>query len=266
MTNHYSTLGVPQGATQDEIKRAYRKLAAQHHPDRGGSKEMFQTIQAAYGILGDEQKRQQYDLPQSHGFHFEFGGAPGFDFENIFSMFGQRFQQGQPGQSHQHRPTQTRMSLWVRLEDVASGGKRTVSVGTQHGAMNIEIEIPFGINDGDNVQYAKLGPNGTDLIVNYRIHPNPKWQRNGLNLTTEHAISIWDCLIGGATMVTDIVGNQLTLTIPPLTQPGSLLRLKGRGLTARQGQPGDLLVRINARMPNSIDPELINMIKNLQQK
>lgn len=260
MTDHYSTLGVPRGASPDEIKRAYRKLAGQHHPDKGGDKETFQRVQQAYETLSDPGKRQQYDNPQPQGFHFEFGQG-GFDFDNIFSMFGQRFHPH--AQQRQH---QTRMSLWVKLEDVAVGGKRPVTIGTQHGAQTIEIEIPYGINDGDNVQYAKIGPGGTDLIVNFRIHPNPKWQRNGLHLTVDHNISVWDCLIGGETTVTDILGNQLTLTIPPLTQPNSLLRLKGRGLQARQGQPGDLLVRINVRMPNSIDPKLADLIKELYKK
>lgn len=262
MTDHYSTLGVPRGASSEDIKAAYRKLAMKHHPDRGGDPATFQTIQAAYSILGDEGKRAQYDNPQAQGFHFDFNPG-GFDFDSIFSMFGQRFQQGHP---HQHRQTQTRMSLWVKLEDIATGGKRPVTIGTQHGAQTIEIEIPHGINDGDNVQYAKLGPGGTDLIVNFRIHPNPKWQRNGLHLTVDHHISVWDCLIGGETTVVDILGDQLSLSIPPLTQPGSLLRLKGRGLRARQGQPGDLLVRINARMPNSIDPKLADLIKEIHKK
>ena len=270
MTDHYATLGVQRGATPDEIKKAYRKLAGQHHPDKGGDKAAFQAIQAAYGVLGDDQKRAQYDNPMSQGFNFEFNGAPGggFDFENIFNIFGARFQHGHnagPG-AGQQRPQQTRMSLWVQLEDVAAGGKRPVTIGTQHGAMTIEIEIPLGINDGDNVQYARIGPNGTDLIVNYRIHPNPKWQRNGLNLTVDQQVTIWDCIVGGETTLTDILGVQLTLNIPPLTQPNSILRLKGRGLSARQGPPGDLLVRINARIPNQIDPKLTTLIKEIHKK
>jgi curved DNA-binding protein len=132
--------------------------------------------------------------------------------------------------------------------------------------MTIEIEIPLGINDGDNVQYSGIGPGGTDLIVNFRIHPNPRWQRNGLHLSTEHQVSIWDCIVGGETTVSDILGNQLTLTIPPGTNPGSTLRLKGRGLTAKNNHPGDLLVRIISRIPADIPAELIEQIKLVQKK
>jgi curved DNA-binding protein len=267
--DYYQTLGVQRGATPDEIKKAYRKLAGQHHPDKeGGDKLKFQEIQKAYEVLGDDAKRGQYDNPHQGGFHFEFNGAPGggFDFNNIFSMFGQQFAHGGPQPGRGPRQQFTRMSLWVTLQDVAAGGKRAVNVGTQHGASTIEIEIPLGINDGDNVQYAGIGPGGTDLIVNFRIHNNPKWQRNGLNLTTDHQVSIWDCLVGGETEIKDILNNPISITIPPCSQPGGLLRLKGRGLTARNGTSGDLLVRIQARMPSSIDTELAELIKQQQKK
>jgi DnaJ-class molecular chaperone len=260
MTDHYQTLNVARGASQEEIKKAYRKLAGQHHPDKeGGDKIKFQEIQKAYEILSDEQKRTQYDNP-GHNMHFEFGSPGGFDFSSIFNMFGQQVHQ------QQHRQSHTRMSLWVTLQDVAQGGKRPVTVGTSHGTMNMEIEIPLGIEDGDNVQYPKIGPGGTDLIVNFRIHPNPKWARTGLHLTTEHVISVWDCMVGGPTEIRDILGNQISLTIPALTQPNSLLRLKGRGLASRQGSTGDLLVRIQAKMPSNISAELSELIKQEQKK
>lgn len=265
MSDHYQTLGVPRNASADEIKKAYRKLASTHHPDKGGDKATFQRIQSAYAVLSDDQQRAQYDRPQPHGFHFEFGGGDGsFDFQNIFNMFGQQF--GRHPHHQQQRPHHTRMSLWVTLQDVAQGGTRPVAIGTQHSTMTVDIEIPQGIEDGDNVQYPKIGPNGTDLIVNFRIHPNPRWQRNGLHLITEHQVSIWDCIVGGETTITDILGNQLTLTIPPGTNPGSMLRLKARGLPSRNHPPGDLLVRIISRIPSNIDPELIEHIKSVQKK
>ena len=266
--DHYSTLGVNKDASPDDIKRAYRKLASQHHPDKGGDKATFQKVQQAYETLSDPGRRQQYDNPQPQGFHFEFGPGGGFDFHNIFDMFGARFNHGHNPfqQQQQQRQQQTRMSLWVRLEDVAQGGRRPVAVGTQHGTQTVDIDIPFGINDGDHVQYAGLGPNKTDLIIQFRIHPNPKWQRNGLHLTVDHQVSVYDCLIGGETTLSDIQGNQLTLSIPPLTQSNSLLRLKGRGLPGRQQPPGDLLVRIQARMPRHVDPKLAEMIREFRDK
>lgn len=261
MSDHYQTLGVKRDASPDEIKKAYRKLASQHHPDKGGDKHKFQEIEQAYRTLSDPQLRAQHDNPQPQGFNFEFNGPGGFDFNNIFNMFGAQFQQ-----HHQPRQTHTRMSLWITLQDVAQGGKRPVTIGTQQGSMTIEIEIPLGINDGDNIQYPGIGPGNTDLIVNFRIHQHPKWHRNNLTLTTDHQIPVWDCLVGGETEIKDILGNQLSLTIPPLTQPGSLLRLKGRGLANRQGMNGDLLVRIHAKMPSKLSDELANLIKEERKK
>ena len=116
------------------------------------------------------------------------------------------------------------------------------------------------------MQYVGIGPGKTDLVVNYRIHPNPKWQRNGLNLATDITVSVWDCIIGGEVEVNDIVGNKIMLAIPAYSQPSSLLRLKGRGLKNRDGQLGDLLVRLQARVPNHIPAELIEQIKKLQEK
>ena len=245
MTNHYQTLGVERTASAEDIKRAYRKLAGQHHPDRGGDTAKFQTIQAAYDVLGDPGKRQQYDNPAP-----QFSGGAPFDFDNIFNMFGARFQQ--PGQPQQ----QVRMSLWITLADVAQGGRRTVSLGN----MTVEIEIPLGINDGDNVQYANLGPGGTNLIVNYRIHPHPRWQRQALNLTQDETVLVWDLILGGELPVRDIQGNTLNMMVPAGTQPGTMLRLKGRGLRNRQGDVGDLFVRVQARLPDNIPQELRDQI------
>jgi curved DNA-binding protein len=245
--DHYSTLGVERTASAEEIKRAYRRLASQHHPDRGGDTARFQEIQVAYDVLGDDQKRQQYDNPVP-----QFNGMPGgFDFNNIFNMFGTKFQH-----PAQHQQQHVRMSLWITLADVAQGGRRTVSLGPT----TVEIEIPLGINDGDNVQYANIGPGGANLVVNYRIHPHPKWQRQGLNLTQDESISIWDLILGGDIKITDILGNTLSMSIPPRTQPGTQLRLKARGLRDRQGSVGDLFVRIQARLPDSIEPELLAQI------
>lgn len=264
MRNPYQTLGVNRDATADEIKRAYRKLASQHHPDKGGDKTRFQDIQAAYDTLSDANKRAAYDNPGFGGMNPGFGfrdDAP-FDFQTIFDIFGTRFQSG----PQQRRQQQARMSLWITLRDVAEGGMRTISVGTQSGTQAVEIEIPPGINDGDSVQYPGAGPiAGMDLIITYRVHPDAKFARQGLSLYLEHTVDVWDLITGGNTLVRDILGNSLDLTIPPRTQPGTTVRLRGRGLRGRNKDFGDLLVKLQARIPDHIDPELLAMIEKTRQ-
>lgn len=259
MQDHYKILGVDRNASPDAIKKAYRKLASLYHPDKeGGSKTKFQEVEAAYRTLSDPNLRAQYDNPSPfgpqgfQGFHQH--NSP-FDLDGIFSMFGARFHnQGfQPRQRAQ-------MQLWVTLQDIAEGGSRTISVGTQHGAHAVEIDIPRGIEDGDSVQYPGVGPGGIDLIITFRIHPNPKFQRYGQNLIVEQSVSIWDLILGCEIDITDILNNKLRLNIEPGTQPGSMLRLRGRGLTGR-GPDGDLLVKIQAEIPKIIHPEILDAIE-----
>jgi len=260
MQNPYQTLGVNRDATNEDIKRAYRKLASQHHPDRGGDTRTFQDIQAAYDTLSDANKRAAYDNPGFGGFNQGFGfraDAP-FDFQTIFDIFGTRFQQA----GNQQRRQQARMSLWITLRDVAEGGTRTISVGTQQGTTAVEIEIPPGINDGDTVQYPGAGPiAGMDLVITYRIHPDARFGRQGLNLFTEHTVDIWQLIVGGNTIIKDVLGNVLDMTIPPRTQPGTTVRLRSRGLKGKGNESGDLLVKLQARIPDNIDPELLQLIE-----
>jgi curved DNA-binding protein len=258
MQDLYSVLGVSRSATPDEIKRAYRKLASQHHPDKGGDTQRFQQIQSAYDVLGDPNKRSQYDNPQPQGFgpHGGFGpqgfGPAGFNFDNIFDMFGARFH---------HRPQQARMTLWIKLEDVATGGRKNVGISTSHGNQTIEIEIPRGLDDGSNVQYPGLAPGNMDLIVQYRIHPHAVWQRDNANLLTERAISVWDLVLGGEISVDTIYGNTVNLKIPPRTQPGTMLRMRGMGLPLPRNNNGDAFVKVQARLPEHISEELIAHIQ-----
>ena len=253
MTDHYATLGVPRTATADEIKRAFRKLASQHHPDKGGDTAKFQAIQSAYDTLGDAAKRAAYDnpAPQFSGFP---GGAQFNSMHDIFSMFGQGF----PGQQ---RRNHVRMSLWVTLRDVASGGRRPVSISTGQGQSTVEIEIPLGLNDGDSIQYSGLAPGGQDLVITFRIQPDSVWQRSALNLATEQTVSIWDLILGGDLVVRSITGESLTVTIPVNTQPGTVLRLRSQGLRDQQGRRGDIHVKLAARIPQPVPPELIAAIQ-----
>ena len=261
MSDHYATLGVARTATPDEIKRAFRKLASQHHPDKGGNTQKFQEIQAAYDTLGDAAKRAAYDNPQP-----QFAGMPGgahFNMNDIFSsMFGG---QSPFGQQPRRQQSHTRMTLWIRMTDVAQGGTRPVAVGTPHGQSTIEVEIPLGINDGDNVQYQGLAPGGGDLVIQFRVHPDPIWQRNGLDLVTDVTADIWSMILGSDITVRTLTGSALTTSMPPHTQPKTLIRLRGHGLRDRSGNTGDLMIRVVPTIPKTIRPELIEAIEKYRE-
>jgi curved DNA-binding protein len=262
MTDYYAALGVPKTATADEIKLAFRRLAGTHHPDKGGDTKKFQAIQQAYATLGDEQKRAEYDNPRPQFSGFQgFGG--GVNINDIFNMFGQG---GGFAQQQQHpRRAHVRMTLWITLLDVATGGKRTVSLGTQAGVSAVEIDIPLGINDGDNVQYQGIGPGGSDLVVQFRVSPDQKWTRQDLNLTMEIKMDIWNLILGGELAIDTITGRTLSTQVPARTQPGTVLRLKEQGLRDRHGRVGDIMVRVQAQIPENIPSEIIDAIQKHQE-
>ena len=258
MKDYYKILGIDKKSSSEDIKRAYRKLASLHHPDKGGDTAQFQEIQEAYATLSDINKRQQYDNPKPQ---FNFAGdGPGFNFEEIFNIFGADLR----GQ----RNTSSRLSLWISLVDVMTGGTRNLSIQTNKGASNISINIPKGINDGDNVRYPGLAPDGQDLIINYRIKPDPKWRYEGLNLISESTVDIWDLILGSDLSVTDVVGNTYSISIPPETQPDAILRVKGHGLPARSlpgdrayAPAGDLLIKLHTRITSPVHPDIIEAIR-----
>ena len=264
MKDYYKTLGVDRTATPDQIKQAYRRMASQHHPDKGGDTAQFQEIQQAYATLTDEAKRSMNDRggnPNNTQFH----SGSGFDFDAIFNIFGADLR----GQ----RRSAPRMELWIALEDVATGGSRTVSIQINGTVSNVEINIPPGIQNNDTVRYPGLAPGGQDLIIVYRVKPHVIWQTDGINVVTEHVLDIWDLILGSSITVQDLNGNQLVLTIPPETQPDAMLRARGRGLPARQlsgdrisTHRGDLLIRIRAKIFTPVHPEILDAIRKSREQ
>lgn len=255
MRDPYQTLGVDRGASAEDVKRAYRRLAAQHHPDRGGDTARFQEIQQAYDAITNPRPEAQQPPPGASPFGPGFGF--GFQFDDFFNMFQQ--------QAHQRR-NHVKLSLWVDLRDVAQGSRRTVSIGTHMGVGSADIDIPQGINDGDHVQYAGLGPGGMDLVVEFRIKKDAVWDRQDLHLMADRHVVIWDLIQGAQITVTDILGQQLDAQIPPMTQPGTCLRLRGRGLRDRSGNQGDALIRLHAQLPATVAPEILAAIAQHRNK
>jgi curved DNA-binding protein len=254
--DYYSKLGVDRNASADDIKQAYRRMAREHHPDRGGNTAQFQEIQQAYETLSNPQKRAEYDRPQSQFGGFQNFGGGGFDFNDIFGMFNQGF-----GAQARQRAGHVRLSLWISLHDVAVGGVRTVNLGTASGTSTVAIDIPLGINDGDHVQYAGIGPGGSDIVVQFRVHPHQQWERHGLNLIIDQKVPVWDLILGNKIKLVSITNNELEATIPGGTQPGTLLRLRGQGLRDRNGNQGDVFVRLATYLPTRIAPEIVDAIR-----
>lgn len=252
--DHYQTLGVSRSASAEEIKQAYRRQAARHHPDRGGNTADFQKIEEAYRILSDPASRAQYDnpSPQFENFHGFQGG--GFDFDSIFNMFGARF--------HQQTRPQARIQVELTLQDILKTTTKILQVNTPQGSQTIEITVPAGLEDGDTMQYAGVAPGGLDLVVIFRIRPDARYVRKGNNLITQVNVTFWELIAGTQIPIQTITGERLDVDLPSMTRPEQQLRLRGKGLPDRNGTLGDLIIRFNAILPESVPVELMNQIRD----
>lgn len=258
--DHYQTLGVAKNATPDDIKKAYRRLASIHHPDKGGDTAMFQKVEEAYRVLSDPEKKQQYDNPQPQGFTGGFPGgfhfnAQGFDINDLMSqMFGMHT--GHQAR-HPQRPTY-RTALSVTLEQVLEGPELTIQLQTQTGTQLIKIQVPKGVENGSQLRYDNLIPNSL-LIVEFRVQQHLKFERRGFDLFSTIEVSVLDLIVGTTVEFTTLSGKTLAVTIPPKTQPNSMLRVGGEGLP-RQHTKGDQILLIKAFVPDIIDSTITDSI------
>jgi len=265
--DHYNTLGVPRDADHDTIKKAYRKLAMEHHPDRGGDVSKFQEITNAYETLSDPDKRFQYDNPQARqhnafngmpgGFNFNFNG---FDLNDLFNQaFGQR-----GGPQQQMRPNY-RTRVTVSLVDVFNGAEQVLQLGTPQGTKVINIKIPMGIHTGSTIRYDNILDDGS-LIIEFVILPDLRFERQGDDLYANFPISVLDLIVGTKTEFTTIDGKKLEVNIPPNTQPNHQVRLGGYGMTRSDGSRGSQILMLKPFIHANIDNEVIEAIKRTQTK
>lgn len=264
--DYYKRLGVDRSASQDEIKKAFRKLAMKHHPDRGGDEAKFKEIQAAYDTLSDPQKKAEYDNPQPQ--FRGFSGDPNDMFGTIFgggSPFGFGFQQ-------QSRNANIAANVSITLEEVLTGKTVDAEISFRNGQRKlVSINIPQGIDDGVQIRYPGMGdqsiaklPAG-DLIVTVRVYPHESWTRDGVHLIQEKEISVWDALLGTNINFETLDGRTLNLTIPPGTQPGTTFNCKGEGLPHhRSGYKGSALIKIKVAIPKNLSDSEKNIIKGLK--
>lgn len=266
--DHYQTLGVAKSATPDEIKKAYRKLASQHHPDKGGDTAMFQKVEEAYRILSDPKKRQEYDNPRPMQWE-DFGQPGGFGFNingvDFGDLFGQMFNQGVHRPQHSRNPV-FRTAINVSLIDAYKGSSHQLKLQTQNGPKFIDLEVPKGIKNGDQIRYDNILDNAT-LIVEYRILPDLKFERRGSDLYANHSISVLDLIVGASFNFTTISGKILEVTVKPKTQPHMQLKIKGEGMPVHGSSLyGDQIILLNPYIPDNIDASITESILQSKNK
>jgi len=285
MANAYETLGVPKGASDDDIKRAYRKMAAQHHPDKqGGDTAKFQEIQSAYETLTDPQKRAQHDNPNPfHGFqqggpqgsHFEFQFGGGAGPEDIFAQF---FNQGggfghNPFQRH-HQPRRNkdlRVQMSISLASTLDAQKKTISIQTTKGdRYSVDVEIPRGINNGTTIKYTQMGDNmfdtltRGDLYVIINVENDNRFELHGINLVSNLEIDSIDAMLGTEKSVIGIDGREYMIKIPQGCQYNTKFGLQGQGLyQMNSNHRGDLIVNVIVKTP-SLSEQQLNILRNIK--
>lgn len=256
--DYYTILGVERSATQDEIKRAYRKLAAQHHPDKGGDTAKFQEVQAAYETLSDPNLRQQYDMrgknPTFEGFN-PFANAGNSSFEDFFAQFGF---------GRQTRRQAYSAVVFITLEQIANGSSENLQLNFPQGQKTFKIDIPRGVEDGQQIRYDNLLPDSS-LIIQYRVKQHPVFTKRGPDLYMSKQVNVFDMIIGTVIIVNDIYEKELEVSIPANTKNGAMIRLSGRGLPTNSGR-GDQYILIQAEIPDIISDNLLSAIANEQKR
>ena len=274
----YETLGVSRTATADEVKKAYRKLAAKHHPDRNpGDKDAegkFKEVSAAYEVLSDATKRERYDQyghagtsgpgggPGGRGFPGGgFGGGPQMDpemaeelFRNVFGGgassgggFGDIFGGGRGPKKRKHAPPpDIETEVTVPFHVACNGGSVSINVGGR----GIEVKVPAGIEEGKRLRVPAAATGSSDVLLKVRVAPHPYFKRDGNDLLLEVPISVFEATLGGKVDVPTLAGESLTVRVPPGTSSGARIRLRGKGVVG-----GDQYLTIKIVPPANLDDE-----------
>lgn len=252
---YYSILGLQKTASPDEIKKAYRKLASQHHPDKGGDTVQFQKIQEAYATLSDAEKRQAYDTPQpqfsSH--NFGFSQENGINLNDLFhNVFGKR--------SPQDFRQLFRSTVSITLQEAYEGVTRTVRMMTNNGLQELTMQVPRGIDENQQLKFENIIPNAV-LVMNFRIMPDLKYDRKGDNLYSTQRVSVLDLIAGGSFVFDTINQKQVEVQIKSGTQPNIQLKLPGFGMPVHGTNGyGDQIILLNPYIPDNMSPQIIEAI------
>jgi curved DNA-binding protein len=282
--DYYNTLGVDKAASQADIKKAYRKLVRQYHPDVSKHKDAdakTKELNEAYDVLGDAEKRAAYDElgraprggpgggfqpPPDWGTQFDFSGADGNDFFNdLFAHVGRRSRGGGGGAGagggFRMPGEDTHAAISIDLRDAYQGGSRTISLRVpqqnDHGGVTMQektlsVNIPKGVTPGQQLRLSGQGQPGFgggangDLYLEIQFNPDARYRIEGTNVYENVPVAPWEAALGASIPVQTPSGT-VEVTVPPGSQSGRKLRLKGRGIPA--AQPGDLYLILEVVLP-----------------
>jgi curved DNA-binding protein len=294
--DYYKVLGVDRGASADEIKKAYRKLARQYHPDinpgNQDAEARFKAINEAYEVLSDKEKREKYDRfgrdwqryqQGSGGVDWGGAGSPfgaggGGDFSDFFeTLFGGARARGtggaggasgfrMDGQDVEHQ-------VEVTLDESFTGTERTIQFHGSNGQpRSITVKIPPGVDNGSRVRVAGEGGPGIgggkrgDLYLVIKVAPNSRFERRGDDLYLTAQTDLYTMLLGGETRVTVMGGKTLTLNIPAGTQNGKTFRVSGQGMPRLRAPTtrGDLYITVEALLPTTLSTKERALVEELR--
>ena len=295
-SNYYDVLGVQRGASNAEIKKAYRKLALANHPDRNpddaAAEARFKEISEAYAVLGDTEKRTQYDQFGSAGFHQRYstedifrgfdmgsifsdmgmGGAPGGDvFSSLFggAAGGGRSPFGRGG-ARTRRPAPQVHDVHVGFEEAIHGGSRQVVVGST----SLNVKIPVGVEEGQKLRIDARPPGGEspqgrpEIHLRIRIAEHPVFRRRGRDIHVESSIGVGAAVMGTTVAVPTLKGEK-RVKVPPGTPDGAQLRLRDLGVPAQTGKSAGhqfITVRIVVPTPDALTDEEKALFDGLRER
>ncbi len=285
MTDPYKTLGVSSTATEDEIKKAFRRLAKKYHPDLNpgnkASEQKFKEINDAYSMIGTKEAREKYDRGEADENFYNQAGGPGRSYYRDFQdgqgrytrvyqgdgedLFGSIFEQFGAGRGEFSMPGQDHVyKMEVDIQDAVHGAEREI---TMPDGRRIKVKIPPGIEEGAKLRFKELGGAGYgkgkpgDAYVEISIKSSGIFKIEGRNIETEVPVTLDEAINGSKINVPTIDGNVL-LTIPAGVNTGTKLRIKGKGMPGRGGKDrGDQLVSLKVMLPDSMDDRLKDFIK-----
>jgi curved DNA-binding protein len=288
--DYYEVLGVAKTASEDEMKKAYRKLALKHHPDRNpGNKEAeerFKLINEAYAVLSDKAKRKEYDTYGMGGFQKRYSEEDifgGFNVGDFFStIFGREGARGgrQRAQTFDFGDFITRerkpggnadlqYELEIPFMDAIRGGERRITFSTQQGLEEVNVKIPRGITTGKKLRLQGKGNRDPysgragDLYVTVKVGDDPVFRRDGNDLHVEKEVKLSDALLGASVEVPTIEGLK-RVKIPAGTRK---LRLRGLGVPATEQNPaGDLYVEVDVEVPKKLSEAQRALVEELKRE